>query len=66
MKKVTQAQFWKALTLLTVGCNVIAAMLNIYTKDYWTALAFASAAIVFTVVYLSQLEEGKEDSDDEQ
>jgi hypothetical protein len=41
-------------------------MLNIYTKDYWTALTFASAAIVFTIVYLSQLEEGKEDSNDEQ
>jgi hypothetical protein len=41
-------------------------MLNIYTKDYWTALTFASAAIIFTVIYLSQLEEGEEDLDDEQ
>ena len=66
MKKVTREKSQRRFTLLVVGCNVIAAMLNIYTKDYWTALAFASAAIVFTVVYLSQLEEGKEDSDDEQ
>jgi hypothetical protein len=66
MKKVTQAQFWKALTLLTVGCNVVGAMLNIYTKDYWTALTFASAAIIFTIVYLSQLEEGEDNPNDEQ
>jgi hypothetical protein len=66
MKKVTQEKLQKVLTLLAVGCTVVGAMLNIYTKDYWTALTFASAAIVFTVTYLSQLEEGKEDSDDEQ
>ncbi len=66
MKKVRQEKLQKVLTLLAVGCTVVGAMLNIYTKDYWTALTFASAAIVFTVTYLSQLEEGKEDSDDEQ
>ena len=66
MKKVTREKSQRRLTLLVVGCNVIAAMLNIYTEDYWTALTFASAAIVFTIVYLSQLEEGKEDSNDEQ
>jgi len=66
MKKVTREKSQRTFTLLVVVCSAIAAMLNIYTKDYWTALTFASAAIVFTVVYLSQLEEGKEDSDDEQ
>ena len=66
MKKVTREKSQRTLTLLVVVCSAIAAMLNIYTKDYWTALTFTSAAIVFTVTYLSQLEEGKEDSDDEQ
>jgi len=66
MKKVTSEKSQRRFTLLVVGCNVIAATLNICTKDYWTALAFASAAVIFTIVYLSQLEEGKEDSNDEQ
>jgi len=66
MKKVTRKKLWQGWILFALSCNVIGVGLAMYVKSYWTALGHASLGISMLFIYLETLEQGKEDSDDEQ
>ena len=66
MRKVTRKQLWQGFILFALSCNIIGVGLAMYVKSYWTALGHASLAITMLFIYLENLEQGKEDSDDEQ
>lgn len=66
MRKVTRKQLWKGIILFALSCNITGVGLAMYVKNYWAALGHTSLATTMLFIYLETLEQGKEDSDDEQ
>lgn len=66
MEKVTRKKLWKGWILFVLSGNVIGVGLAMFIHNHWIALSHLSLAITMLFIYLETLEQGKEDSDDEQ
>ena len=66
MQKVTRKQLWRGFILFTISCNIVGVGLGMYVQNHWSAFGHAASAIMMTLLYLETLEQGEEDSDDEQ
>ena len=66
MRKVTRKKLWQGWILFALSGNVIGVGLAMFIHSHWIALSHLSLAITMLFIYLETLEQGKEDSDDEQ
>ena len=66
MKKVTRKKLWKGFILFSLVCNILGMILGVWAGSSWIAFGHGISAIVAVFIYLETLEQGKEDSDDEQ
>lgn len=55
MKQVSNNKFLKRVTLVAIACNIAGAILNILSKNMWTAVIFIAATVTTTFYYLDQL-----------
>lgn len=66
MRKVTRKQLWQGFILLSLVCNIVGMILGVWVGSSWIAFGHGISAVVAVLIYLETLEQGKEDSDDEQ
>lgn len=66
MRKVTRKQLWQGFILLSLVCNIVGMILGVWVGSSWIAFGHGISAVVAVLIYLETLDEGKEDSDDEQ
>lgn len=66
MRKVTRKQLWQAFILLSLVCNIVGMILGVWVGSSWIAFGHGISAVVAVLIYLETLDQGKEDSDDEQ
>ena len=66
MEKVTRKKLWKGFILFSLVCNILGMIMGVWVGSTWIAFGHGISAIVAVFIYLETLEQGKEDSDDEQ
>jgi hypothetical protein len=66
MNKVTRKKLWKGFALFSLVANILGMILAVWVGNAWIAFGHGISAVISGLIYLDTLNEGPEDSDDEQ
>jgi hypothetical protein len=66
MNKVTRKKLWKGFALFSLVANIVGMILGVWVEAAWITFGHGISAVVSGLIYLDTLNEGPEDSDDEQ